>query len=164
MSEKKRFALKLNLFDICILVVAVVGIAALLVWNSLSGGASEDPELKPLHYVIELEQLHEQTADKVAVGQELYDRVINHPFGIVKTTKKSPTKILSKDSIDGEFLFTEVPGRYNVIMDIEAEGYEFEDRFELKSGRHLRAGTFVYVVGPGYCASGYILSVERGES
>ncbi len=171
MSEKKRIKWKLNLFDIGLLVVVLVAAAGLLAWKFVGSHQTEvDPNSgvtvpKGTHvvrYVVELEQVHKQTADMIAVGDESYERTKKELMGTVETVEVSPAKTLTKNELQGTFQFVEVPERYNVVMNVTAQAVDNEEGIVLESGLEVRAGTSVRVLGPGYYGAGYILSVERG--
>jgi len=171
MSEKKRIKWKLNLFDIGLLVVVLVAAVGLLAWKFVgSNQTTVDPNsgitvpkgTHTVRYVVELEQLHQQTVEMIAVGDELYERTKKERMGTVETVEVAQTRTLTKNELEGTFQFAEVPERYNVTMGITAQAVENEDGIVLESGLEVRAGTAVRVFGPGYYGAGYILSVERG--
>ncbi len=171
MSEKKRIKWKLNLFDIILLAVVLAAAAGLLAWKFVSSNQTTvDPNsgvavpkgTQTVRYVVELEQLHEQTADMIAVGDEIYERTKKELMGIVQSVEVTQARTLTKNELEGTFQFAEVPERYNVIMEITAQAVENDNGIVLESGLEVRAGTSVRVLGPGYYGAGYILSVERG--
>lgn len=171
MSERKKIKWKLNLFDIS-LIAAVVLVAAVVVGLKLAGNSSPavtDPEtgvvsggVQTIRYVVELEQLHEATAQMIEVGDELYERTKKEAMGVVESVEVSTARTLTKNELEGTFQFAEVPERYNVVLEMTAQGKETEEGIVLDSGLEVRAGTSVRVYGPGYYGAGYILSVERG--
>lgn len=171
MSEKKRIKWKLNLFDIGLMAVVLVAAVGLLAWKFIGNSPSAvDPNsgetgskgTQTVRYVVELEQLHQQTAQRIAQGDEIYERTKKELMGTVETVEVVPARILSKNQLDGTFVYAEVPERYNVTMEITAQGMEQEKGIVLGSGLEIRAGTSVRVLGPGYYGTGYVLSVERG--
>ena len=171
MSEKKRIKWKLNLFDVVLLAVVIVAAAGLLAWKFVGSNQTEvDPNsgvtipkgTHTVRYVVELEQLHEQTANMIAEGDEVYERTKKERMGIVQSVEVAPARTLTKNELEGTFQFAEVPERYNVVMEITAQAVENDDGIVLESGLEVRAGTAVRVLGPGYYGAGYILSVERG--
>lgn len=171
MSEKKRIKWKLNLFDLVLLAVVLVAAVGLLAWKFVGSNQTEvDPNsgvtipkgTHTVRYVVELEQLHEQTANMIAQGDEVYERTKKERMGIVQSVEVAPARTLTKNELEGTFQFAEVPERYNVVMEITAQAVENDDGIVLESGLEVRAGTAVRVLGPGYYGAGYILSVERG--
>lgn len=171
MSEKKRIKWKLNLFDIVLLAVVVVAAGGLLAWKFMgsnqtvvdpNSGVTVPKGTHTVRYVVELEQLHQQTADMIAVGDEVYERTKKELMGTVQSVEVAPARTLTKNELEGTFQFAEVPERYNVVMEITAQAVENDDGIVLESGLEVRAGTSVRVFGPGYYGAGYILSVERG--
>ena len=171
MSEKKRIKWKLNLFDIVLLVVVLAAAAGLLAWKFVGSNQTEvDPNsgitipkgTHTVRYVVELEQLHQQTAEMIAQGDEVYERTKKELMGTVQSVEVAPARTLTKNELEGTFQFAEVPERYNVVMEITAQAVENDDGIVLESGLEVRAGTAVRVLGPGYYGAGYILSVERG--
>lgn len=171
MSEKKRIKWKLNLFDIGLMAVVLVIAAGVLVWKFAgsnqtavdpNSGQSVPKGTQTVHYVVELEQLHLQTAQRIAQGDQLYERTKKELMGTVETVEMVPCRILSKNQENGTFLYAEVPERYNVTIELTAQGTQQDKGTVLTSGLELRSGTSVRVLGPGYYGTGYVLSVERG--
>ena len=171
MSEKKRIKWKLNLFDIGLLVVVLAVAVGLVAWKFIGSNQTQvDPEsgvvvpkgTQPIRYVVELEQVHKETADMVKVGQELYERTRKELMGTVESVEVTPTEILTRNETAGIFEYVKMPERYNVVMEISTQATESENNIVLASGLEIRAGTSVRVLGPGYYGAGYVLSVERG--
>lgn len=168
MSEKKRFKIKLNLFDICLIGVVLLAAAVLVWFKFFSGPAPADPatglpaNMQTVRYVVELEQLHEQTAGMVAQGDQLYERTKREAMGTVLDVQVNEATTLTKNELEGTFQFADVPERYNVVMTVEGKCTVTDGAIVLDSGLEVRAGTSVRVLGPGYYGAGYILSVERG--
>lgn len=168
MSEKKRMKWKLNLFDIGLIVVVLLAAAAIVAVKLSGSAAPTDPATgtpagkTTVNYVVELEQLHRQTAEKIKVGDQLYERTRKEAMGTVTSVEVVPARILTKNELEGTFQFAEVPERYNVIIELTAPATENDSSIVLESGLTIRAGTSVRVFGPGYYGAGYILSVEKG--
>lgn len=171
MSEKKRIKWKLNLFDIGLVAVVLAAAVGVLAWKFVgSNQTAVDPDsgvtvpknTQTVHYVVELEQLHQQTAEMIAEGDEIYERTKKEFMGTVQSVEVTPARTLTKNELEGTFQFVEVPERYNVVMEVTAQAVDREDGIVLESGLEARAGTSVRVLGPGYYGAGYILSVERG--
>lgn len=169
MSEKKCKCKFLNLFDLCIIGLAVVAAAVLLFIKfrpapapAVDPAAGIPANMQTVRYVVELEQVHDQTAQMVQPGQELYERTKRECMGTVLDVAVNDATTLTKNEDEGTFQFVEVPERYNVVMTMESKCTVKEDAIVLDSGLEVRAGTSVRVLGPGYYGAGYILSVERG--
>lgn len=171
MSEKKKIKWKLNLFDIGLLAVVLVAAVGLVAWKFVGNNqTSVDPNsgvavpkgTYAVNYVVELEQLHQQTAEMIAEGDEIYERTKKEFMGTVQSVEVSPARTLTKNELEGTFQFVEVPERYNVILNVTAQAVQNDSGIVLESGLEVRAGTSVRVLGPGYYGAGYILSVERG--
>lgn len=168
MSEKKRIKWKLNLFDIGLIVVVVLAAAAVLVLKMNANTAAADPVTGTpagkitVNYVVELEQLHRQTAEMIKVGDQLHERTRKEAMGTVTSVTVEPARTLTKNELEGTFQFAEVPERYNVILEVTALATESDSNIVLESGLEIRAGTSVRVFGPDYYGAGYVLSLEKG--
>lgn len=168
MSEKKRIKWKLNLFDIGLIVVVLLAAIVVVALKLAGSPAPADPATGTpagkitVNYVVELEQLHQQTAEMVKVGDQLHERTRKEAMGTVTSVKVEPARTLTKNELEGTFQFAEVPERYNVVMEVTSLATESESNIVLESGLEIRAGTSVRVFGPDYYGAGYILSVEKG--
>ena len=168
MSEKKRCKCKLlNLFDLCLIGAAVLVAVVLVVFKLKAAPAPVDPtatvptNMQTVRYVVELEQIHQQTADMIQADQVIYERTKRECMGTILDVAVNDATTLTKDEEHGTFQFVEVPERYNVVMTVESKCTVKEDAIVLDSGLEVRAGTSVRVLGPGYYGAGSILSVER---
>jgi hypothetical protein len=70
--------------------------------------------------------------------------------------------INSHDYETGSYKPVVMPGYQNAIVVLEAECAETDTQITVGGGYLIRGGLSIKVRGPGYAATGSILSVERG--
>jgi hypothetical protein len=61
----------------------------------------------------------------------------------------------------GRTIYAEVPDRLTAVIDVVCDCYEDEASISTTSGYTLRVGANVFVAGPGYAGSGYIVAISR---
>ena len=168
MANKPKIKWKLNLFDLGLIAVVLLGAAVFVALRSggapapSTDGNAPAPAGQTVRYVVQLEQSLPQTAEMVEVGQHLYERTKKQDLGVVESFEVTPAKTLTKNELTGTFHFVEVPDRVDVTMTLSSNATIQPAAILLDSGLEIRAGNAVRVLGPGYYGSGYILSVERG--
>jgi len=166
MNEKKKFRLKLNVFDIVIIALVVVaGIVFFAVTNTSRSG-SDGVKLSSgtsttVRYVIELTGMMEDASNKVEVGDTIIDRIEKRTLGKVVAVTIEPTRLPFRDQITGAQVIEEQPDRYTAIITLESPAAETASSITVDGGFIVRAGLPVTVNGPGYAGMGFILSVER---
>ena len=169
MDEKKKFKLKFNLFDAVVILLALIVAAGAVFYvrrKNASAAAAEGEQVSgaaqvTVRYTLEIEQAYEQAAELAKAGDELYERTKKQYLGKVDSVEILPSRVLAKDTVNGAFLFTEVPERKNIKMQVSAQGVRTEEGTTLDSGLEIRAGDNFRVCGPGYYGTGYVTYVER---
>lgn len=166
MSEKKegKFRLRLNLFDLIVLLVAL-GIGGMLLWNRLApqqqGGAIA-PSQVSIQYTICLRNTLTGTGDLVESGDALVDAVKNYKLGNVVSSSVGPALSSTLDEESQTMYMAEIPGREDIEIVIEAIATENDAQLLVDGGYEVRVGEQIFVRGPGYLGSGYIIAIERG--
>ena len=163
--DKKKMKIKLNLFDIIILALVVLGgLAFFAITNmSRSGGVAlpTSTSTRTVRYTIELASMLEETADLISVGDVIVDRIEKRTLGKVVNIEIVPAVIPVKDIFTGEQLLEAQPNRLTANLTLEATAAETASSLTVDGGFIVRAGVQVTVNGPGYAGMGYVLSVER---
>lgn len=161
-SNNRR--LRLNLFDIVILIVILALGAVFVLWQMgwFTDGFREG-ETRTVRYTVELTGMKNGTAGEIQVGDTMTDTSLNAPMGTVVAVEVKPSTTLSKDLETGEYFETEIPEVETAIVTLEAECTESQELLTLSGGYVIRGGATVSLYGPGYFGEGYVLYVERGE-
>lgn len=154
MEKKKR---RPNLIDIVflLLIVGLVMVAYFLIHGS------DEETTVTRSYVVELTELYPDMADAVSVGDKVTDNVKNYDLGVVTEVVVTPYTVTSMDEETGIIRETEVPGKITLLLTIEVETTETEQKIATISGYELRIGTAVSCTVSGLTASGYIIGLER---
>ena len=162
-QKKAKFRLHLNLFD-CIVILAALAVAALLLWSRMQPEETVDtPTASKIQYTIVLRKTVSGTGALVQEGDALVDAVKNFDLGRVVAAEVVPAEraILSEDL--GAYVMAELPGYEDIFFHMESTATGSESQIVLGSGYELRVGEDIYVRGPGYLGSGKVYAIERGE-
>lgn len=156
MEERKK-RLRINLFDIAIiiLILLVAGAAYLLSHND--AGA----EVISRSYVLELQNLDASMADYVQIGDTVTDSVKNYPIGTVTEVAVVPYMATTSDLQNGVIRETEVPGKISLLLTVQADTTETQRDITTLSGYVLRTGTSVSCQVGNLVSKGFILKVDR---
>ncbi|MDR0863208.1 MAG: DUF4330 domain-containing protein [Oscillospiraceae bacterium] len=166
MSKKKKNTKtqgrwRLNPLDVVIILVALAAAFAFLQLTAPSGGTPlSSNKSVTLRYTLELVSLPEGVAELIHVGDELVDKVEKHEIGKVTAVTVTPYGISSKNTLTGEYIITEMPGRETATLTIEARATDTGSSIEA-NGFAFRVGGGVSVTGPGWSGIGYIIGIER---
>ena len=163
MEEKKSGSrLRLNLFDALVL-IAALAVGGFLAWKALKPAPQEveTPTASMVRYTVRFQKMLQGTGERVQAGDELTDTIKNYALGKVVDAQVVPNETLSLNREEGRYIITAIEGYEDVLVTIEAAATENDSALVLDGGYELRAGTTVYLRGPGYMASGPVLTIHR---
>jgi hypothetical protein len=157
--------LKINFFDIVIIIV-VIALAGAYAVHRMGGGSavgSSAVETKKIVYKLEITDLDKNTEGLIKKGDSVMDKVKKYDVGTVKSVEFYPSKRLAEDKENAALVYTEEPDRYSALLTIEVVCKDDGDTLTSESGFEIRVGQGVSLVGPGYSGAGYITSIERDD-
>lgn len=163
MEEKRTgFRLRLNLFDALVLIAALL-VGGYLAWNALkpADNAGETPTASVVRYTVRFQKMLQGTGCLVGAGDELTETVKNYALGTVIDSQVVPNQTQSLDLESRRYINTSIEGYEDVLVTVEANATETDSALVLDGGYELRAGNTVYLRGPGYMASGPVLTIHR---
>jgi hypothetical protein len=161
----RSFKLRLNVFDAVIIGAAVV-VAVIFLRLGRAGGVEPLSSGKQItvYYMLELTNVPEGLASRIKPGDSVTEVVEKRAIGTVISVEEETYKVISKDTLTGEYFQTEVPERYTANVLIEASAQETDESIVVDGGFFVRNGLPVSARGPGYAGSGHIINVIREES
>lgn len=163
-----KFRLRLNLFDGIVLLVALA-VGAFLLWNTFKPAPASAPSGEPttsaatVRYTIRFQRLMEGTSSLIQPGDALVDTIKNYKLGNVVSVEAVPAQSQILDHDGREYVLADVPGYEDALVTVESTCTANNDIILLDGGYTLRVGATAYLRGPGYMASGPIISIEREE-
>ena len=164
-QKKSKFRFRLNLFD-CIVIVAAVAVAGLLLWSRMKPVEAVDSPVvsaSGIQYTIVLRKTVSGTGALVQQGDALVDAVKNFDLGRVveSSTEQAQRAIVSEE--EGRMVMATLPGYEDIYITVESTSTTNDSQVLLGSGYELRVGEDIYVRGPGYLGSGKVYAIERGN-
>lgn len=160
-NGKQRIKLRLNIFDIVIIGVAIVALILVIIWkmpkNTLapSGG-------KTINYTIEITMLKD-ASEHIGEGDAIIEAKKNYELGNVVSVEVKPDVRIALDYEQGKATSSVNPLSEKALIEISATVSETEKSVRTQSEFELLVGKQIDVKGPGYAGSGYIVSIERGD-
>ena len=150
---------KITLFDLFLIVAAVVVGYATFVIVSGRRGSTGGGEAVTVIYRVELENVSEAVRDSARVGVQVRDGVRKTPLGEVTGVTSHNTTFIKTDIVTGEVVRSPMEGRYNVILTCEAAGSLVGGRVLI--GDYVMAvGTAVSLQSSAISGTGYCISVS----
>lgn len=167
-KENKKGRSIINLFDIVLIVIALVLGAALFLSSRGSAGEQDTPSLSgnrtPVRYSIELSSVEQNVVDLFKEGDPLVDREKKYNIGTIESVEVSPGRRLVNDYENNRQIYVEEPGRYLLTVTVITEGVIDERNITLDGGYILRIGKTVYGKLPGGVFQGTVVAIEREEA
>jgi len=165
MSGKNgSFRWKLNVFDVVIMAVVLVLAAALvIVWRNTGKSNISVKVTRPVHYRIEINGMVPDGALSIKEGDQIYDSVKKYDLGTVKSVKLEPARRQTKDMVSGRTIYADIPDRLTAIIEVVCDCTDDVSSVSTASGYTLQVGKNVFVAGPGYAGSGYIIAISRED-
>lgn len=163
-QEEKKFRLRLNLFDSIVLVLAL-GVGAFFAWQALAptpDGGGETSSAQTLQYTIRLKEVLAGTGPLMQPGDELVDAVKNFPLGQIVSATTLPATRPVLEEATATVRDALVPGKEDVDVVVTAPATATDAQLLVGGGYEVRVGTQIFVKGPGYMGSGYVIAIERG--
>ena len=161
--NKKKFQLKLNLFDTVILAVALC--AALILGYMMLKPAPEQQEegtvINTVEYVVRFNKMVEGAGALIQPGDQLVDTIKNYNLGTVVGVEILPCEVPVVDHENKETVNAVVEGYEDVLVTVKGNGTMSESCFVLDGGYNLRVDAMTYVRGNGYMGSGPVVSIVR---
>jgi hypothetical protein len=156
---------RLNMFDIIFIACALIAAVAIVVYSNRSGGRVAiipAGTQETITYTVELQEMLSDAAGMIKPGDELIDKIEKRPMGTVVAVTLEPSTRSSRNTITGERIITDFPGRTTAVITVQAEATVTESQISI--GRFVvRIGTRVSVNGPLYYGNGYITDMERSD-
>ena len=164
-ENRKRTKLKINFFDILIIVV-VIALAGAYAVHRIGGGSavnSSSAETRNVVYTLELTDLDENTKSLIHKGDEVIDKVKKYEIGTVQNVEFYPFQRLTENKDSGQYYFVDEADRCSASLTEEVRCQDDGNTLTADSGFEIRVGQSVSLVGPGYSGAGYITGIERDE-
>ncbi len=164
-ETNKLKKLKINFFDIVIIIVVIALAGAYAVHRAGGGSAvgTSTVETKNVVYQLEITNLDKNTESLIKKGDSVMDKVKKYEIGTVQSMEFYPNKRLAEDKTNGRLIYTVEPERYSALLTIEVVCKDDGETLTSESGFEIRVGQGVSLVGPGYSGAGYITSIERDD-
>lgn len=159
MAKANKFKVRdlFNLFDIVVLVVAVL-LAAILVLFSRGAGKEQTTVI----YTVEFTNMQNGSASLIQPGDSLVDRVKKFDLGKVLSVEVGPTYTQRNDQLEGGARDVASQTLQTATVVIEAPATETEQDLLVSGGFLIKIGTAVSAKGPGYSCYGTVLKIEKG--
>ena len=161
--DKKKFQLKLNLFDTVILAVALCAVLILgyMMLKPAPQQQEDGPVVNTVEYVVRFNKMIEGAGALIQPGDELVDTIKNYNLGTVVGVEILPCQVPVIDNENKKTVNAVVEGYEDVLVTVRGTGSMSESCFVLDGGYNLRVDTITYVKGNGYMGSGPVVSIVR---
>lgn len=155
-DKKGRLFGLINIVDllIIILLLALVAVGVKRFGNKAAVG---EATTKKGLITAEIKDVRDVTAKNVKVGDPIYDYDKGTLIGKILTAEVEPYK--DKTEYQGKFFNSEVPGKYRVIMTIDADVKETQDFYQVGT-EQIRVGAEMRIKNKSISSFMTILGIE----
>lgn len=155
-DKKGRLFGLINIVDllIIILLLALVAVGVKRFGNKAAVG---EATTKKSVITAEIKDVRDVTAKNVKVGDPIYDYDKGTLIGKILTAEVEPYK--DKTEYQGKFFNSEVPGKYRVIMTIDADVKETQDFYQVGT-EQIRIGAEMRIKNKSITSFMTILGIE----
>ncbi len=147
-DEKGKLFGIINIIDLCILIFGALVVAVVVMF--FSANTTMDGAVKQTKITIEVTAIEKDLCDVMRPHKNIFDRVQNKSLGRLVDVKIEPSEEYNISIETGEHVKSEVPDRYDAILEIEAESAE-----DLYVGKRMSVET------KDFTAAGYIIDIEK---
>lgn len=161
-ENKKKW--KISIFDI--IIVAAVLIAAFAVFMLLKPKDVKvaAPSTVPTEFTVELVQVPKGAADLIEPGDAVRDSTRNYDIGTVVSHEVLPYTVQVADE-ENLTVKNAVMDRYdNILLTIRSNMLTGGTALTTESGYQVTVGTKVYLAGPCYAGTGYVIAIDREDA
>ncbi len=154
--------IKINVFDVLIIALAIIAGFLVLRLSNADGGAAVLSAGAPVtvRYTLEISDMPENAAKSIEPGDSLSEATEKRFIGTVVSAEYGPYMTTSKDSYTGDLILTRMPNRFTATIEVELSVVDTGSELN-SSGFILRANATPSVQGPGYYGLGLITAIER---
>ncbi|MCL2415927.1 MAG: DUF4330 domain-containing protein [Defluviitaleaceae bacterium] len=150
--------MKLNKFNIVdgVIVLAFLAVLAAGAFFLTRGGGGDEVMV---FFDVEFQQMEQSFIELVEEGDEIRDAVRNYFLGHVYDVRIEPSVVLVFDSIEGRFMQTVTPERYDIFITVSGRGTESNEAIYVE-GQIVRVGREMSITGKGYANTGFIVGLR----
>lgn len=162
-DERGRFFGLLNIIDIIILLILILGIALasiLFFKNSKTGPGVTN---RPISYTVEFQHLKEEVVANVNEDDKVFNSTTGAYLGVVKKVEITEQKAVVPNESAGVYEEHIIPDESTLYLTIEGNGYDNDINVVIE-GQIIKIGKPLNVKGKGYGLPGYIVGIHLDES
>lgn len=155
-DKKGRLFGLINIVDLLVIIL-ILALALVGVKRFGSKGAVGEVTTKKGVITAEIKDVRDVTANNVKVGDPIYDYDKGTYLGKIATAEVEPYK--DKTEYQGKFYNAEVPGKYRVIMTIDADIKDTQDFYQVGT-EQIRIGAEMRIKNKNITSFMTVLGVE----
>lgn len=149
---------KIGIIDIIIVLIIIGGIIFLI--NPYRSRVNEGSKATPIVFTFETLDVGEEFINQLEIGKDVYNSSKNYYLGKIKDFRVKPYREEFEDTEKGEIRLVEIPNRYCVEIDIEANAVIENDVIKVDR-EEIRVGSYLPIKGKSFASYGYIIGIER---
>ncbi len=149
---------KIGIIDI--LIVLIIFGSIFYIVKPFSANTQFTKTTTPIIYTFESNEVGEEFINQLEIGKDLFNSSKNFHLGKIKDFKVNPYREKFEDKENGVITMVEHPGKYSVLIDIEADAI-IENDVVTVDREEIRVGHYLPIKGKSFASYGYVVGVER---
>lgn len=132
---------KINLVDLLVILVIVLGVIGAKVKYQKFNFKSDTTEMVTIKYQILISNVRDFTTNSFQVGDSIYDSQTAIYLGEIVHIEKKDAEI-DKELTNGEVVKLKNPGRYDILLDVEVPGTVEKDAYYANKSIELNINNY----------------------
>lgn len=122
-NEKGKLFGLINVIDLLVILVIVIGGIGLLKYKDIGAFVNRmsADDTGNVYLTYSISGIKEVSVDGVSIGDTFFDEDSRQIIGPVVDKIATPSKISTTNS-DGEFVYSEIPDRFDLLIKVQAKG------------------------------------------
>ena len=160
-EDKKLFG-KINIIDILLVVIIIVGgaFAYTKVFKG-DGAVSIGAKYYTTNYLMRVQSVSEDLMNFLEVGTEVYDNETNQYIGKLVSFYSGDCMVDVRNLVDDTYVLSKIPDKVNIYMKIEVSVAEHAGDLINSSNYFVKVGKYVNIRTGKFAGGGYILEIDE---
>lgn len=120
-DKKGRLFGKINIIDLCIILLIVSAVAVTLIKFNAAGNGGNTEKNTEIVYTLKVASVRDYTVNQFVEGDNLYDDETGKYIGKIVSVEKKPDMVYVVKA-DGTYAISEKPERYDAYITVSANG------------------------------------------
>lgn len=159
-DKKGRLFGKINIIDLCIILLIVSAVAVTLIKFNAAGNGGNTEKNTEIVYTLKVASVRDYTVKQFVEGDNLYDDETGKYIGKIVSVEKKPDMVYVVKA-DGTYAISEKPERYDAYITVSAKGSINEKGYFAEGIRQISNHSTVVISNKRFKTTSTVTSVAK---